>query len=145
MRISEKYFIFRMNRNLKRKLKKIKNEHFEETIKLIEAEKGVPNEPALNKAQNNHDKKISKIEDYRHDLFSTILLRKADNYNIPHPKGADCWKSDKQRFLSKKGLYKVNKLVRQEVKERREIWIPIISVLIGLMGTIIALISILIN
>jgi hypothetical protein len=57
------------------------------------------------------------------------------------------WEGSHKERLSDKGRFEVNKLIRQEIIERRKVWLPIVSVLsaviTGIIGAVIGLISVL--
>lgn len=75
------------------------------------------------------------------------LRRKANRYNLPFPDYNDeeAWEINAygERYMNDKTRYELAKKIRQELKERLEIWIPIVTALTGLIGVFIGLISIL--
>ena len=82
-------------------------------------------------------------------LETKYIIRKANKYNVPWPRNSESenW-SDWQnsyglRYLSDEGRSRLNKLIRQELKERREPFIQLITVITGLIGAAIGLISLL--
>ena len=79
-------------------------------------------------------------------LETNYLMEKAIKYNVPLPDINDNTLYDvyyEHNFLSDKGRFELNRNIRQEIKERLEIWIPYITVVIGLIGALIGLISVL--
>lgn len=109
-----------------------KNNKTEEDIRMISDEwRAVNQDPELN---------IQILE-------TKFLIRKANKYNVPWPRTSESenW-SDWQnifgiRYLSDKGRFRLNKLIRQEKKERREGFIQLITVITGLIGAAIGLMS----
>ena len=78
--------------------------------------------------------------------MTRYLTAKATKYNVPIPEKSneELWEDYfGYQFLTEKGHFELNKTIRQELKERLEIWIPIITALTGLIGVFIGLISIL--
>jgi hypothetical protein len=69
------------------------------------------------------------------------LRRKANRYNLPFPDYNDekLWEIDAygERYLNNKARYELAKKIRQEFKDRVEIWTPIIAALIALAGVIV--------
>jgi len=78
------------------------------------------------------------------NILSHKLVRKANKLNVPLPDYEDeRWEGTHKERLSDKGRFEVNKAVRQEIKDRREMWIPAITVITGLIGALIGLIAVL--
>ena len=90
------------------------------------------------------------------ELQTKIFLRKLSKFGIPVPSRGDEKTQDKYwdnnfygeyRELSTEGYYELNQKIREERKARREDqilwWIPILSVISGLVGSSIGVISVL--
>ncbi|MBW2202065.1 MAG: hypothetical protein JRF71_14765 [Deltaproteobacteria bacterium] len=81
-------------------------------------------------------------------IRSIRLIRQAEELNVPLPNFSDkkIWTRDNGSIrLTAAGRHHVTKLIRQEKKERRYPFIQIISLLIGLVGALAALMAILSN
>lgn len=80
------------------------------------------------------------------ELILTRQLRKeARKYGVPFPESSENKMWDEywgRKFLSEKAKFKIRKEIRQEKNERREIFIPYLAIIIGLIGAITALISV---
>lgn len=92
------------------------------------------------------------------EIETRIFLRKLSKCGIPIPSRHDEKSRDKyweanfygeHRMLSQEGYYELNKMLRDERKARREDsilwWIPILTALSGLLGSLIGVLSILKN
>jgi hypothetical protein len=80
-------------------------------------------------------------------LETKYLIKRANKYNVPWPRNSESenysdWQNDFGiRYLSDEGRFRLNKLIRQEKKERREGFIQLITVITGLIGAVIGLIA----
>lgn len=86
-----------------------------------------------------------EYEDQVKSVLSSMLIRKAEKLNVPIPVYDDdeMWEGKRKDFLSDVGRRLVSKAVRQEIKERIDVLIPIITAITGLVGAVIGLFSIL--
>lgn len=77
-------------------------------------------------------------------VLSRMLIRKAERLNVPTP-DYDCedmWVGKEREYLNGKGRRVVGKAIRMEIKERLEVWIPLVTAVTGLLGVVIGLIAI---
>jgi hypothetical protein len=94
---------------------------------------------------------FSELGPYRLDLYllkSSILTIKASKYNVPLPDRdkKELWGTTfDDSYLTDKGRFIVNKAIREELKERLNTFTQIITVLAGLIGVLIGLITVLKN
>lgn len=80
-------------------------------------------------------------------IDSKILLETAERYGLELQPKADWWSDEDVEVLSNKGRYVVRRLVRDERRRNIEWWVrvvsPFLGYLVGLMGLLIALLTIL--
>ena len=94
---------------------------------------------------------FSELGPYRLDLYllkSSILTIKASKYNVslPDRDKKELWGTTfDDSYLTDKGRFIVNKAIREELKERLNTFTQIITVLAGLIGVLIGLITVLKN
>lgn len=84
-------------------------------------------------------------------LLTREALRKAERYGVPEPPGPhgefenDAWERcdfNPRRFhLTDRGLHGLRRLVRQEAKERRDAWIPLLSIITTLTAVLALLVD----
>ena len=73
-------------------------------------------------------------------------MKKAFNHNVPLPdrNKKELWgKNFNYSYLTDKGRFVVNKVIREELKEKHDSVTQIITALAGLIGVLIGLITIL--
>jgi len=91
---------------------------------------------------------VCQIDEVNIEFVITKYLRnRANELGIPLPDYNDenHWQNDfgPSYYLTDKGKYEINKKIRQEMKERREPFIQILALIIGLLGALTGLVSIL--
>lgn len=89
-----------------------------------------------------------RLEDQNiRELHTRYLRHIAKTIMVPLPDSKDesYWERDgySPPILTEKGIYELNKSIRSEKKERREVIFSWVTIAIGLIGTLIGLISIL--
>jgi len=94
------------------------------------------------------------IKDQIEEIKSNIFLKKVQKYGIPYPRYYDkdnkgYWEKSfyeySCHYLTEKGYHALRKAIREEQKARRETilcWMPLITVLTGLVGAIAAVLTI---
>ena len=98
---------------------------------------------------NIYGEMFAERDPYKLDLTllkSNILMKKAFKYNVPLPdrNNKELWeKTFHYSYLTDKGRFVVNKLIREELKEKHDSVTQIITALAGLIGVLIGLITIL--
>lgn len=131
-------------RKLFKKLKDTENSYDNDLKKLIKE----------GKKEGSHEFEVllgAKISFYRDieveiELIITKQLRKeSKKYGVPFPERNDnkMWDEDwGRKFLSEKAKFKIRKEIRQEKKEKRDVYITFILLISGLIGIITGLISV---
>lgn len=81
------------------------------------------------------------------ELWTRHLLRRIGWYHLPYPNGDD-WAEERQPFyhhhLTREAIVRVRREIRAEQKElweRRARWLPLVTALTGLLGTVIGVIA----
>ena len=104
-----------------------------------------------NEIENIYGQMFQERDPYKLDLNllkSKILTKKASKYNVPLPDRdkKELWGTTfDDSYLTDKGRFIVNKAIREELKERLNTFTQIITVLAGLIGVLIGLITVLKN
>ena len=93
---------------------------------------------------------ISEIDRQIRELHTERLLKIANKLIVPIPSFSDetAWEElspYRKICLTNKGIFELKKSIRLEKKERRDIVFSLITILIGLIGALIGLISVLKN
>jgi hypothetical protein len=80
-------------------------------------------------------------------LMTRGLLRKAKRLSLPIPWGdKEMWTEDYgDKYLSTKGAHAIRKNIRDEQKEKRDIYLPWVCAITGLIGSLIGLTSLLLK
>ena len=81
-------------------------------------------------------------EDALHRELTEFLLGEADRYLIPPPTEDDLWKTPDVR-LSIKGIHYIRSVLRKELQERNALWQSRVALSIGLLGSLIGLVTVL--
>ena len=128
---------------LNKAIDKLSKKH---TKELREARKNKVQQDTIYEMRNFHSHEYFEYYDEIRAIKTNILRRKANKYNIPMPDYSDdevwCTNMYGERYLEQEAEYKLSKQIRQDFKERLEIWIPIITALTGLIGVFIGLIAV---
>lgn len=82
-------------------------------------------------------------------LITDFLVSKADKHFISTPSRKEegmweqCEKISERYVLTKAGISAVRSTIRAEAKERRDLFLPVIAALTGIIGTITGMIAVL--
>jgi hypothetical protein len=95
-------------------------------------------------AQEWYYEKSDFVKEVEHIASSRIQSR-AQNLDLPLPEwdDRDMWDDDRRQHLSAQGRREVSRAIRKEMKERLDVYIPVVTAFTGLIGAIIGLFSIL--
>lgn len=93
---------------------------------------------------------FSSYDEYREEIGNLItqrLLRKARRLMLPIPSLSDKNMWDRSQFsnrsiLTEKGITELRAIIRREQKETREMYLPWVAALTGLVGAITGLLAI---
>ncbi|MAS95059.1 MAG: hypothetical protein CMO55_17830 [Verrucomicrobiales bacterium] len=92
------------------------------------------------------------IHDYREfdelirESMTTFLTNRARKLILPLPSDDDAWSTGylyQNRILTEKGIARLRSAIRQEKSERSHLWVTPVSLIIGLIGAVTALIGLL--
>jgi hypothetical protein len=131
----------------KKTIRKIESEYYKD-IKKIEQRKGDAKE--ISKIMTEISSETHWYRDNINFYESQILIRTAKKLTIPLPKynksniNDEFWETigDTGGILKDKGKYILTKMIRAEKKEIRDAWMSHVTIIIGLIGTLIGLISV---
>jgi len=115
---------------------------YDEAIKDAKAKSKEDEKQAISEAMFFIDEEDFGIR----ELYTDHLCYIAKRLIVPLPEFKDesMWQQSFNRYiLTPKGIYELKKLIRNEQKEKREIIFSWITLLIGLLGTLIGVISVL--
>lgn len=119
--------------------------------KLIEkARKEKPSREKIESLQAEGGFEHSMIQDEIDLLVTRRLTELARRLILPLPKYDDeeMWipsQSCRAKVLTEQGVVEVRSTIRQELKERRDAYLPWIVVLVGLLGTITGLLAVILR
>jgi hypothetical protein len=130
---------------LKKERQKLSSEH-SALLALM-----VGNEEEQSKPENREKLITCRIR--LEQVESALLLLKANQLGLEYPTHSqkpDWWTEDESEpYLSEQGRIGINKLIRQETRQKIDWWIktvtPLLGALISLIGLIIALVTVLKN
>jgi hypothetical protein len=99
---------------------------------------------------DEHKRELELVEDERCILEHTYWVRKADRRLFPRPRFdgeyGSTWVESKRWpgrvYLSREGISEVRAMIRKDTKERHELMLPWLSLLIGLVGALTGLIAV---
>jgi hypothetical protein len=89
---------------------------------------------------------VSEIENNIRWLMTVYYRQRAAKLIIPLPnwKETDLWEDDpysQRRILTGKGIYQLRKEIRSESRERLELFLRLLAMIIGFLGALIGVLS----
>jgi hypothetical protein len=99
---------------------------------------------------DEHKRELELVEDERYLLAHTYWVRLADKRLLPRPRFdgeyGSTWVESKRWpgnvYLSREGISEVRAMIRKDTKERHELMLPWLSLLIGLVGALTGFIAV---
>lgn len=136
-------------RKLRKEINRIREEVFREGKTAEDADKPIEEIRAI---YERLPAETNEMEWDLERLESRLLVMKAQKLKLPildprDEKTAELEHQDGylRGLLNPKGKYIISKMIRDEQKERREAWMPFVSLMIGLGGVIVAILALIID
>jgi hypothetical protein len=126
---------------INRKLDKI-DKLYEKDFKRLKKEK---NKEEFERVLAEWSGVAAEYETEKEIVQTKYFMRIAYRLNVHSPDilNPELWEESYWgKHLSDKARFELNKAIRQEKKERREGWVQIVTLFIGLVGTFIGLVSV---
>jgi hypothetical protein len=144
--ISTIKYRWRLNR-LSRKIA-LERKHYNKAIDEAKSRRAKQQEIALLESEF-----FSSYDEYREEIENLItqrLIRKARRLMLPIPSHNDenMWgrcQFSNHYILTEKGITELRAIIRREQKETREMYLPWVAVLFGLVGAITGLLAIILK